>query len=176
MSFLKKQILNGKVVLLSCAFLFLFQILSAQKRELIGNIEISDTAIARVFSSFKRYLKNEYTNFNHSDYFIGITISDLMNDSTQIELTITNYRMAKPQIKRFSGYYGFLKEDSIYFIFWNKSSGIKKRKKVRSPNIFEKVQTLPISTPYDPYSWQIILFHNSIISKFPEETIQKYLN
>ena len=138
-------------------------------------MEITDAAIARVVSSFKHYLQNEYKEFNHSDYFIGITISDLMNDSTQIELTISNYVMAKSQIKRFPGYYGFLKEDSIYFIFWNKSAGIKKHKKIRSPNIFKKVQTLPISAPYNPYSWQIILFNDTIIRKFPEETIRKYL-
>lgn len=178
---LLKQIFNPRGKKIISLFLFLFitiQSIYAQRflKEFDGNIEITDTFMIKSINGFYKYLQENYKTFNSSDYFIGVGISHTIDSVDEIELTISNYVMSRPMVKKLPGYYGFLKRNGIYFLFWKESVFVKKKNNVSNPNLFKKYKTHRIFAPYDPYVWKIHFKNHQIVDLFPKETIFKYLN
>jgi hypothetical protein len=141
-----------------------------------GNIKVLDTTLSKVINGFYSYLQDEGhgKQFNSAEYFVGITLSRTNDSTDYIEVTLSNYALSRPIIKTLPGFYGFLKRNSVYFLFWNKNRLVKRSIKTPNPNIFKKFKRPRIVAPYDPYAWEFVLCKGKILKSSPVETISKY--
>jgi hypothetical protein len=160
-------------------FLVSSELIYAQKNleGFTGNIKIIDTSLEKIVNGFYNYLldKGEGKKINSVEYFVGISIVCSNDNTYTIEITLSSYALSRPSVKKLPGFYGFLRKDDIYFIFWNKSKYLKQINKTPNPNVFEKFKKPSIVSPYDPYKWEVVLKKGAILDMSPKETIEKYI-